>query len=174
MFKRTPLALLALIPLLVTAGCTNDTLDDGDSADVIMEVLVLSNPPVSAALDTMTGACTFTITDWSFDVAAEPKNALADPPYNDIELISVSIVYDWLNDALDAGQVNPRIVGLGGTTVPAGASAQVAFQPIAFDDLTLGHSGSTANLTMTFVGRTVEGTTITKVVLRQLNIESCA
>lgn len=67
-----------------------------------------------------------------------------------------------------------RLVGLGGVVVPVGETAQVEFSPIAFDDLSLALSSSTANLTMTFDAITIEGTRITQVVLRQLHVEACA
>ena len=45
---------------------------------------------------------------------------------------------------------------------------------LTFDDLNIGLAGSTANLTLTFNAVTVEGTTVTTTVFRQLSVESCA
>jgi hypothetical protein len=51
--------------LLVAAGCTNDGLDDGSSADVILEIVSLDNTPVTANLTTSAqGTC--------FDAANPP------------------------------------------------------------------------------------------------------
>ena len=52
----------------------------------------------------------------------------------------------------------------------------MTFEPIAFDDIITGLpdiEGSTANLTLVFSARTVEGTTITQTAFRQLFVESC-
>jgi hypothetical protein len=64
-------------------------------------------------------------------------------------------------------------MGLGGVTIPAGATNQVKFFPVETDYLTGAHEGATAHLTMTFHGRTVEGTNITGVAQRELMIEVC-
>ena len=47
--------------VLVAAGCTGDALDDGDSADVVLEVATIPQiPPISTAVS---GAgCTFIVT----------------------------------------------------------------------------------------------------------------
>ena len=66
MFRRKYLVIATLAALLTVAGgCTGDTLDDGGGADVIMQILVLDNPPVTASLDEATSSCTFTVEDWN-------------------------------------------------------------------------------------------------------------
>lgn len=69
-FKILPLVLL----LLAGTACTNDALDDGGSADVVLEVESLENPAVTASLDATTGFCTFTVNTWKFGARALPKN----------------------------------------------------------------------------------------------------
>lgn len=175
MFRRKYLVIATLAALLTVAGaCTSDTLDNGGGADVIMEILVLDNPPVTATLDEATQVCTFTIEDWNVDIANEPKNALALAPFNDLVLIRVVINYTWLSGPGGGLSTPQRIVGLGGVTIPAATSGQVTFSPIAFDDLSLANAGRTANLILTFEARTVEGTPVSRTVLRQLNVEACA
>lgn len=156
---------------LVTTACTNDNLDDGGSADVVLEIESLDNPPITATLNTTTGLCTFTIKDWSFGAINLPKNELAlESGFNDISLTSVTIAYAWVDPLLSTPT---RVVGLGGIVVPVGETATLEFSPMTFDDLSVAFQSSSASLTMLFEGRTVEGSTVRRTVLRQLNVSSC-
>ena len=49
MLKRNILSISALAVLLAVTGGCNDLHDDGDGPDVIMEVLLLDNPAVTAS-----------------------------------------------------------------------------------------------------------------------------
>ena len=169
--KRWLVLLLAPLALAAVA-CTNNSLDDGDGPDVVLEIDALENPPISASLDQATGICTFTVEDWSVNATNLPKNDAAEDssPFNDIAMISVTVVYNWI----DPGIATPdRVFGLGGIVIPVGASSVVTFQPIALDDLSLALQSSTANLSLTFEGVTVEGTRMRATVGRQLTVESC-
>ena len=194
--KRWTLVLL-LVMTLVAMSCTNDELDDGDGADVIMLIESLTNPVVTAQTSSGTSGacnnsgtfcildsdcspgdfcvippvgCTLEVVDWSATVRNSPKNSVATGPFNDIVLQDVTITYAWLG-----GAVTPAAaVGLGNATVATNETADVTFAPISFDALAAsGVSGATANLTLTFRGRTVEGTTITTTATRQLFVETC-
>ena len=184
--------MIPVAAVLVLAGaCTSDGLDDGSSADVVLEILAFQNPTVTGALaqeGTCSGlgnvcmantdcpmnevclfACVLTVPDWVVEIAAQPKNSLAAPIFNDIVMIDVTISYNWIN-----GFVMPtRVFGLGSVAIPAGGSSSINFQPLAFNDLSAGIIDSTANLTLDFRGRTVEGTSIRTTVLRSLNVEDC-
>ena len=48
---KSSLTLSVVVMLLAVTGCTNDNLDDGGSADVVLEIETLENPPVTATLD---------------------------------------------------------------------------------------------------------------------------
>jgi hypothetical protein len=173
MLKNTKwyLPMLAAV-LLVTAACTSDALDDGTGADVVLEVVSLENPPVTAQQAQGGVGCTLTVEDWTATLEAAPKNSLAGtPPFNDIILIDVVITYDWIDPGLSTPT---RTVGLGDTRIPAGGISSVTFAPIAFDDLDIAQQGHTANLSLLFRARTVEGTTIGDTVSRQLFVEVCA
>jgi len=164
---------LLLLPLaLLAVACTNDALDDGGSPDVVLEVKALENPPVTASLDRTTGVCTFTVEDWSFDALNLAKNETAEgsSPFNDITLTTVTIEYNWIDTAVSTPT---RVFGLGGVVVPVGGNANLTFQPIAFDDLSIALSSHTANLTMIFEAVTVEGSHLRTTVGRQLSVESC-
>ncbi len=174
MLKNTKwyLPVLAAV-LLVTASCTNDALDDGTGADVVLEVVSLENPPITAQQAQGEGevGCTLQVEDWTATIEAAPKNSLAGtPPFNDIILHNVTITYNWI----DAGITTPtRTVGLGDTRIPAGGVSSVTFAPISFDDLDATLQGHTANLVLVFSATTVEGARITASVQRQLFVEVC-
>jgi len=168
--KKYLMPLLAAV-LLVTASCTNDALDNGSGPDVILEVVSLENPPVTAQQAQQGGLCTLLVEDWTASVQAAPKNPLAIPPFNDLVLHTVTVMYEWIDPGLSTPT---RVIGLGDTTVPAGGIAAVTFAPIAFDDLTAAQQGHTANLTLVFDASTVEGSGVRATVQRQLFVEVCA
>jgi hypothetical protein len=195
--------MLAWIAVLAAGAgsCTNDSLDDGGSADVVLEVLSLENPAVTGeaaqsgfcSLDgsvacTTTADCAgaippaglceaecvgFVVQEWSATLGNAPKNVLAggdSTPFNDVTLESVTITYSWLDPAVSTPT---RTVGLGNVTIPTDGTSSVTFAPIAFDDLSLSLEGHTANLSLVFRAKTVEGTRITDTVSRQLFVEAC-
>ena len=147
--------LIALTGLaLAIGGCSNDNLDDGDSADVILEVATADTPPVEASLNM--DECVFSVEDWIFGMRNRPKNSLAAAPFNDIILDEVEVEYNWFS-----GAVTPtRIFGLGGVTIETDSEAPATFPPIALNDLSPAFEGSSASLTLTFRAHTVEGTSI--------------
>ena len=188
------LAILAVLAL--SLSCASSNIDDTDSADVLMEVVTLDNPPVETQCNLATDGqcsvsgnlctnntdcgginevcilatiCQLKITDWQATISSRPKNTLAVPPFNDLILQNVSINYAWV----DGVSFTPdRVVGLGNVIVTANSTNNVTFAPIALDDLNAGLSGKTANLTMTFNAITVEGTRVTQTVGRQLHVEA--
>jgi hypothetical protein len=193
------LGLLALALIVVVAGaCTSDNLDDGDSADVVLEVLSLDPTAVTAQPETGTGSCSFsgaqctvnsdcplgesctgatgcqlTVEDWQITFQALPKNAVATTsPYNDVVMQNVEITYTW---QIPGPAIPGQSVGLNGITVPVNGQAQASFQPISAaavaNDPTL--EGNTADMVMVFRGRTVDGSGVSVVAQGQLNIERC-
>jgi len=170
--KKYLMPLLAAV-LLVAASCTNDALDNGTGADVVLEVVNLDNPAVTAqqAQAGGGGSCTLLVEDWTASIQASPKNSLAGAtPFNDLTLHTVTVTYAWIDPTI----VTPtRVIGLGDATVPAGGTAAVTFAPIAFDDLTDVMQGHTANLSLVFDATTVEGTHVRSTVQRQLFVEIC-
>jgi hypothetical protein len=157
--------------LLVTASCTSDALDDGGSADVVLEIISLENPAVTAQQAGAGGLCTLQVEDWTASAQAVPKNSLAgSSPFNDLTLHTVTITYNWI----DPGITTPtRVVGLGDATIPTAGVNSVTFAPISFDDLDIGLQGHTANLVMVFDATTVEGSAVRATVQRQLFVEVC-
>lgn len=194
--RKSWLILSLAAVFLVAGGCTNDQLDDGDSADVILQVVSVDARPVTANQTTAAqGTCTnsgilcqssaecgldeacvrasiclFEVEEWSIVLQAAPKNPLAVPPYNDVAMENVVISYRWPGTALTTPT---RTFGLAGTTIPADGTNAVKFFPITGQDLQTLDQGITGNLTMTFSGRTVEGTTVSGTIGADLYIETC-
>src|SRR5262245_24999299 len=112
-------------------GC-NSTIDDTDSAPVVLEVENLQIPPVTSTSDPLNpGSCTATLTNSSATFKNKPKNAVAvSSPFNDIILQNVVVTYAW-DDGV--GVTGPTTFGVGGS-VPANGSATGQFQVVnAFD-----------------------------------------
>jgi hypothetical protein len=190
---------IALLAILVgTASCADGDLDDDDAGDVVMLVNQLTSPAVTGQrqagtsgtcsvsqivcqsnLDcaqnevcTLPQVCFLRVVNWSASISAEPKNLVAVPPFNDIVMQDVTITYQWVNP----GIFTPTFVtGLGNVTVPTGGSNSVQFPPISTDAINNNPAieGSTANLTLTFRGRTVEGAQVLQTATRTLIVESC-
>jgi hypothetical protein len=183
--------------LLVTASCTNDDLDDGTSADVILEIMSLENPPITAQLSQSTQGtceisgticdssadcaddevcirqqlCELEVEDWTVSIMAAPKNPLATTPFNDIVVTHVDITYVWEDPSID---MSPNSFGLGNVTIPAQTTSVATFPPISSDALmAYDVEGKTAHLTLQFHARTVEGTSISTTTRRPLIIEVC-
>ncbi len=112
------------------------------------------------------------MTEWTANISAEPKNALALPPFNNIVMVDVTISYFWLNRGI---VTDNYVAGLRNVSIPAEGTGQVTFFPIPSDVVNSNTAieGATANLTMTFRGVTVEGSTILQVAQAQLVVETC-
>ena len=196
-WKSWALSLVVLVVLVAAGSCTSDSLDDGNSADVVLEIVSLTTRPVTAAAQQGSGSCSFsggpctvssdcpfgeactgatgcvlTAVEWTFTVENLPKNSVGvTQPYNDVVMNTVDITYVWQT----AGPTTPlRTVGLGGVAIPVNGSGTVKFFPISAADLGAGGvDGNTADLTLVFRGRTVDGTGVTGVSLAQLNVQTC-
>ena len=192
------LAVALLGVLLGTASCASNDLDDDDAADVIMQIMTMNSPAVTAQRQSTTSGtcsgvgtlcqantdcpvnevcvrtdlCVLEVTDWSATIQAAAKNTLATKPFNDIVMLDVTVTYSWVNPAI---VTPPLVVGLGNVTIPTGQTGAVTFPPISSDAINNNPliEGATANLTMVFRGRTVEGTEIQQTATRQLIVEIC-
>jgi len=165
--------------LLVVGGCTDNNLDESD-ADVILEIIGASTPPVTGQADT--GMCSLsdtpclsafdcpdnetcdlpfdpedcTIQDWNFQFRNEPLNEGGDAePYNDVVVEGLTVQYFDSGGGVYAPN---RIIPLG-IVIPAAGTGSVTFPPIALDDITT--DNTTVTLVFSFVARTVTGLTVT-------------
>lgn len=159
--------------LLFAAACTGNSLDDSSAPDVFLEIETFDNPAITA--QATEGTCVLEVVSWSATIAVVSKNELATPPFNDVVMEEVILEY-YAPDDFDFATLlfGPRRVMLGDVVIPTGASNAITFEPISFDDLgTYAGPGSTLNLLVTFVGRTIEGTSVRVSAGRQLFIENC-
>ncbi len=152
--NRREMKLLLAGLVLALGSCNPTSLDNSDSADVVLEVLNIPQVPPITAASVGGGACTFTVTNMTVTLRNQPKNTLAgDSPFNDILVESVTLSYEW--DDLTLTTL-PRTLAVGGT-VPANGSQTVSFPPIALGDLLATYAGHSASITMAFTGQTVSG-----------------
>jgi len=189
---KTILMFAAAAVLVLAAACTGNGFDDGDSADVVLEVVSFTTPPVTAATNTAgfcslttviactvdadcplaevcsIGGCTLTVVDWTVALANVPKTTLAVGPANDIAMIDVTISYNF-----PVGSPAPRTFGLGGQVIQTGGTGSLTFPPIALQDLGAGLVSTTGSLLMSFRGQTLEGTAVNFTVARDLTVEEC-
>jgi len=186
--------------LLLAGACTSNGLDNGDSADVILEIAGFTTPPVTAATSTtgfcststaigctvdtdcpgletcIIGGCTLTVVEWVVNLSNVPKTPLAAGPGNDIAMIDVDIIYSFLDPVTGVpvlANPAPRTFGLGGQVITAGGTGSIPFPPIALQDLSVGLEAMTGSLAMVFNGTTLEGTAITLSVAKPLSVEQC-
>src|SRR5512145_1432553 len=90
--------LVATAAIVALPACNSTNLDDGDSANVVLETGQIQVPPIQGQIDDVTGVCTFTITDATAQLFNKPKNEFAvNSPFSDIRNLSVTI--DWIWDS---------------------------------------------------------------------------
>jgi hypothetical protein len=168
--------LLLAVVLLAASACTENDLDESE-ASVLLEVLGVSNPPVTGEVEL--GTCSITvsltcldnnncpegevcilppggsvceITDWTASLANKPLNeAGMESPFNDI--VVSRVVASYLN--LDGSAYAPDRSIPVGATIQANSIGTIAFAPIAFDDLTA--DNTTINVVLGFDAVTVSG-----------------
>ena len=192
---KTILMIPVVVVLLLAGACWDSGLDNASSADVILEIVGFTTPPVTAAINTTgfcsplspttacmvdadcpgmdicsIGGCTLTVVDWTASMSNVPKNSLAASPGNDIAMIQVLITYSNFSPAFATFS---RTLGLGGQVIPTGGSGSINFAPLLLQDLPMLPTSSTGTLTMDFLGQTLEGTTIPVRAVRELAIEVC-
>ncbi len=122
---------------LVGLSCTNNEIDDGDSADVFLEVTAFNAPPGDGRhRRETTGICTLTLTNATATFANKRKaDLVGSTPLQDIIVETVDIVYQWD----DGYAMDPRTFYLG-VTVPVAGSGSAQFPVFAVGDLVAAHA----------------------------------
>lgn len=158
--------------VLATAGCVDGDLDHPDSAEVYLEVALTDSPPITC--QTQGGIDVITVEEWGATYSNTPKNSLATTsPFNDIEIISVTISYDFPD-------INPAIWPPTRELPSPGAISpneeqQINFDPILLQDVDSGLTGSSGILQMTIKWTTPSDTTVfTKRIGEVLHVETCS
>jgi hypothetical protein len=168
--NRILVAVAAALAIVSFAPGCNSNIDSASGPDVVMLVENMNIPPVTAATDATSGACTFTITNANATFKNKPKNSLASTsPFNDIVLQDVTVYYDWGGSSGATG--TPSVFGVGGS-VPADGSSTAQFA-VADVAAVLGHAGETAAMTMTFHGNTVAGDAVSVTTGGSLIVNNC-
>ena len=162
-----------MVALTVMSGCNSNNIDSPDSAPVELEISALEPLPITAVLAGGGTTCNFEVVLWTASFLNVPKNAQAEEnsPFNDLIVDSVTIDYAWNTPATTP----QRVVGLGSIVVPVGGTGTATFSPITFEDLfaVTSTGGVSANLTLTFNARTIEGTSVRLTTGRQLFVNAC-
>lgn len=169
--KKTILILLAAGLLALASSCTNDSLDDGDSANTVLQLQQVTVPPVTAADDGL-GNCTFTITESTATLENEPKSVGAiESPFNDVLVESLTISYTW-----DDGVFTPPHTTSMRVSIPAGGTGQVRFYAITGEQLVnapVPRDGHLAEMDFVFSGHSEDGQRITALGGAALFVNSC-
>lgn len=166
-------ALLAVGLVLALQACAEGTVDDGDSANVVL--VIGTFPPIPPITTTNEeGVCVFQLpTGVSVTLVSLPKSELAESPMSDAVIDSVSVTYSW-DDGLVVGPVEMSAAGL----VPCDAQGTVSFLPIRYGDMTADRAGHSANVMVTFRGKLVDGTAVESLPGppggATLSVESCS
>jgi hypothetical protein len=162
------LALTVVLAAVAWLPACNGTYDD--EPNVVLEVKTLTITPITGQTDTVTGQCTFTITNATASFDNKPKNALAtESPANDIILQSVDVTYIWD----DGAGVAAATFGVGGT-VTANGSGTSQFAVVNLQDLNNPpREGHTARLILTFHGVTASGDPVSATTGGSLSVNSC-
>lgn len=191
MMRRSKLlwAILLIVGALGVASCADSNIDDGDAADILLQVLGVNNPAITGNVDL--GTCSIsgtdcltndncpigevcnppiagdcTIAEWSVQMDNVPKSSGAGTsPFNDVVLATVTIMYS-------GGYAADVVLPLG-VTIPADSSASVSFFPLSIADLTAGGDNTSVDLTMLFAGVTISGDSVAVATAAQLIIEDC-
>lgn len=166
---RNSLLVLASGLLLATAGCVSGGADDPAGPDVELQVTITESPAVTC--QEQGGIDQFTMTEWSIAYTNVPKNSNAvTSPWNDIEIVSNTISYDFPYSPITLPDWYPPTPG----TVAAGSTQAIKHYPMPMEYFDVpGIDGTTAVLTMTIRAKTVDNVPIVKVIGEELHIEDC-
>lgn len=188
------------IAVLAVPACSDSDIDEGDSANVLLQILEIDNPAVQGTVqvgtcsvtgascldnsdcdpldptdvcDLVTGECV--ITEWTATLQNAPKTDLAvETPFNDIVVQDITVSYSW-----ETGFAMTPITFPLGLTIPANTSKAITFFPLSGEDLGAllaslpTPAAVTADLTITFRGELEDGVKISRTAGAQLFVEAC-
>ena len=162
--------ILAVGLLLAAAGCAESDIDEDDGPQVYLEVAVTESPAITC--QEQAGVQVIEVTEWTAEYTNVPKNSLATTsPFNDIEVISVTVSYDFPDVAV---VVPPARVLPSPGTVPAAGAQSVKFEPILFQDLDATMLGTSAILNLDIAWTTpVDDEVFFKTIGEVMMIEAC-
>ncbi len=163
---------LVAAALVAAAACTSGALDEGESADVVLQVQQVTIPPVQGQSDGA-GGCVFTVTESTATLAVAPKSgvAQASSPFNDVLVESLTISYAWDDPALDP--LTPPVTTSPRVVIPVDGTNQVRFLAVQAGVLDASFEGRSAELTLLFAGRTGDGKAVQALGGGSLVVHAC-
>lgn len=144
-----------LAALALTAGaCMSGDINDGDSADVMLQLSDRIILPAVTGADNGSGGCTYVVTEATATLKNVPKSDIVgSTPLQAIQLESVNITYQGI-------AFSPRSIPLG-VVIDPGVTKTVGFFPFDPAELNLVPlTGANVSVFVQFVGRTVGGDTV--------------
>lgn len=171
MIARKLLVIGTTVLLLATLGCSSSGLDDGTSANVVLEVDQLQLSIVTSTYEPLQGVCVFQITESTAQLSNLPKSESAvTSPFNDILITRMTLSYEW-DDGFPSDDyvTSPRVVipANGSNTVTFLAADPALFLPGAARD------GHTAEVTILFEGEVTDGSKVQALGGGALFVNSC-
>jgi hypothetical protein len=169
--KKLLLFVTALLVLLA-ASCADNGIDDGSSANVVLEVDQVTLAVITSTFDPLRGVCVFQVTDSTVTLSNIPKSEGAGTePFNDILIDQMIISYVW-----DDGLAMPNYVTSPRVVIPANSSNQVRFLPVQlaeFLSAVPSREGHSAEVTLLFQGEVGDGSRVQAVGGGALFVNSC-
>lgn len=169
--KKLLLVVTALLVLLA-ASCADNGIDDGSSANVVLEVDTVTLAVVTSTYDPLNAVCVFTITDSTATLSNIPKSEGAiTEPFNDILIDQMIISYVW-----DDGLPMPNYVTSPRVVIPANSSNTVRFLPVQLAEFLAAvpsREGHSAEVTLQFYGEVGDGSRVQAVGGGALFVNSC-
>lgn len=156
--------------LVVAVSCTGNALDDGGSANVVLQVQEVTIPPVQSQPDPVGGGCVFLLTEATATLNNVPKSDFEEgSPFADIIITSLTISYVWDDPAI----TTPPYTTSERVVIPVDGTNQVKFLAIPLTELDVTKEGHSAELTMLFRGHTEAGSAVEAVGGGVLIVNSC-
>ena len=169
--KKLLLFVTALLVLLA-ASCADNGIDDGSSANVVLEVDQVTLAIITSTFDPLRAVCVFEITDSTATLFNIPKSEGAiTEPFNDILIDQLIISYVW-----DDGLAMPNYVTSPRVVIPANSSNEVRFLPVQlaeFLSAVPSREGHSAEVTLLFQGEVGDGARVQAVGGGALFVNSC-
>jgi len=173
MIARNLLIFVTALLVLLAASCSSSGIDDGTSANVVLEVDQVQLGIISSTFDPLRGVCVFQITDSTATLSNIPKSEGAiTEPFNDVLITRLVISYDWDDSlAMPNFVTSPRVV------IPANSTNQVRFLPVRLAEFLAAvpsREGHSAEVTLLFEGEVADGSRVQAVGGGSLFVNSCA
>jgi hypothetical protein len=172
MIARKLLIFVTAVLLVMTVACSSSGLDDGSSANVVIEVDTVELEIITSTFDPLNAVCVFEITESTATLSNIPKSGSAiTEPFNDVLINQMIISYEW-----DDGYVMDPYVTFPRVVIPANGSNDVKFLAVKLADFLAAapsRDGHSAEVHLLFNGEVADGNTVQAVGGGALFVNSC-